>query len=73
MLESRVCRTPPTNTGLVQAGNEEIISLSAATFGVQAVMMHASVFPALGGEPCTMDPQLGGGKNTRGGESHGEH
>lgn len=36
-----------------------MISLSAATVGVQAIMTHGCVFPALGGEESyTMDPQL---------------
>lgn len=58
MLRSRTCTTPPSDIGLIQPGNEEMISLSAATVGVQDVMTHACVFPVLGGEPHTMDPQL---------------
>lgn len=44
--------------GLFQPGNEEVISPSAATVGVQDVMTHTCLFPALGGEPHTMDLQL---------------
>lgn len=31
------CTSPPTDTGLVQPGNEEMISLSVAAVGTQAI------------------------------------
>lgn len=62
VLQSRTCTSPPFNTGLVQPGKEEMISLSAAAVGAQAVMTHGCAFP--GEESHTMDPQLEWEKKT---------
>lgn len=45
-LQSSMYATPPSSTGLVQPGNKEMISLSAATVGATAVMTHGCVLPA---------------------------
>lgn len=37
----KTCTSPPSSTGLVQPGNEEMISLSAAAAWVEAVMTHS--------------------------------
>lgn len=45
-LQSSMYTTPPSSTGLIQPGNKEMISLSAATVGATAVMTHGCVLPA---------------------------
>lgn len=45
-LQSSTYTTPPSNTGVDQPGNEEMISLSAATVRAPAVMTHGCVLPA---------------------------
>lgn len=55
-LQSEACTIPPFDAGLVQPGNEEMISLSAAAVAAQAVMTHGCAFSGgrvpYNGSPC---------------------
>lgn len=56
VLQSRTCTSPCSDTGLDQPGNQEMISLSAATVGVQFVMTHDCVSCPLGKIPTQWIP-----------------